>query len=106
MRDAQLTHPAGWIPVDPHTLRVKTPEAGETYAVGDVAAIPLAGRYKPDLALSLPKARVFAEAHGRVVARQIAAKITSPHPISKRLLTQLPHAADAQPRAADARRWD
>ena len=78
VRDAQLTNQSGWIPVDPQTLRVKTrPEVGELYAVGDVATIPLPGRYKPDVALSLPKAGVFAEAHGRVVAHQIAAKILS-----------------------------
>ena len=78
VRDAQLTNQSGWIPVDPPTLRVKTrPEVGELYAVGDVATIPLPGRYKPDVALSLPKAGVFAEAHGRVVAHQIAAKILS-----------------------------
>jgi sulfide:quinone oxidoreductase len=78
VRDAQLTNQAGWIPVDPQTLRVKTrPEVGEIYAVGDVASIPLPGRYKPDVALSLPKAGVFAEAQGRVVAHQIAAKILS-----------------------------
>jgi sulfide:quinone oxidoreductase len=78
VRDAQLTDQSGWIPVDPQTLRVKTrPEVGELYAVGDVATVPLPGRYKPDVALSLPKAGVFAEAHGRVVAHQIAAKILS-----------------------------
>jgi sulfide:quinone oxidoreductase len=78
VRDAQLTNQSGWIPVDPQTLRVKTrPEVGELYAVGDVATIPLPGRYKPEAALSLPKAGVFAEAHGRVVAHQIAAKILS-----------------------------
>jgi len=37
--------------------------------------VPLPGRYKPDVALSLPKAGVFAEAQGRVVAHQIAAKV-------------------------------
>lgn len=78
LRDAQLTNPSGWIPVDPRTLRVKArPEVGELYAVGDVAAVPLPGRYKPDVPLSLPKAGVFAEAHGRVVAHEIAARILS-----------------------------
>ena len=78
VRDAQLTNQSGWIPVDPQTLRVKTrPEVGELYAVGDVTTVPLPGRFKPDVALSLPKAGVFAEAHGRVVAHQIAAKILS-----------------------------
>jgi len=74
VRDAQLTNASGWIPVDPQTLQVKT-VAGEVYAVGDVTAVPLPGRYKPDVALSLPKAGVFAEAQGRVVAHQIAAKL-------------------------------
>src|SRR5512134_1059347 len=78
VRDAQLTNQSGWIPVDPQTLRVKTrPEVGRIYAVGDVASIPLPGRYKPDVAMSLPKAGVFAGAQGRVVAHQIAAKILS-----------------------------
>jgi len=81
VRDAQLTNPSGWIPVDPQTLQVKTPSgAGELYAVGDVTAVPLPGRFKPDLALSLPKAGVFAEAQGRVVAHQIAAKILARAP--------------------------
>lgn len=78
VRDAQLTNPAGWIPVDPKTLRITTrSQMGEMYAVGDVASIPLPGRYKPDVALSLPKAGVFAEAQGRVVAHRIAATILS-----------------------------
>jgi sulfide:quinone oxidoreductase len=76
VRDAQLTNAAGWIPVDPQTLRVTAPPAGgEVYAVGDVTAVPLPGRYKPDVALSLPKAGVFAAAQGRVVAHQIAARL-------------------------------
>jgi sulfide:quinone oxidoreductase len=76
VRDAQLTNQSGWIPVDPLTLKVTgTPEAGEVYAIGDVTTLPLPGRYKPDMALSLPKAGVFAEAHGRVVSHEIAAKI-------------------------------
>jgi sulfide:quinone oxidoreductase len=79
VRDARLTNASGWIPVDPQTLRVKT-AAGEVYAVGDVTAVPLPGRYKPDVALSLPKAGVFAEAQGRVVAHQIAAKLLGSAP--------------------------
>lgn len=76
VRDAQLTGPSGWIPVDPKTLQVKSPSgASGVYAVGDITAIPLPGRYKPDVALSLPKAGVFAEAQGRVAAHQIAAGI-------------------------------
>jgi sulfide:quinone oxidoreductase len=81
VRDAQLTNQSGWIPVDPQTLQVKTaPEPGEVYAIGDVTTVPLPGRFKPDMALSLPKAGVFAEAHGRVVAHQIAGKILARAP--------------------------
>jgi len=73
---AGLTNQSGWIPVDPQTLQVQgAPEAGEIYAIGDVTAVDLPGRFKPEIALSLPKAGVFAEAHGRVVAGQIAAGI-------------------------------
>lgn len=76
VRDAQLTNPSGWIPVDPRTLQLKQPlDVREVYAVGDVTTVPLPGRYKPDIGLSLPKAGVFAEAHGRIVAHQIAARI-------------------------------
>ena len=76
VRDAQLTNQSGWIPVDPQTLQVKQPpDAREVYAVGDVTVVPLPGRYKPDIGLSLPKAGVFAEAQGRIVAQQIAARI-------------------------------
>ena len=43
------------------------------WAIGDVTTVSLPGRYKPDVPLALPKAAVFADAHGRVVAGQIAA---------------------------------
>ncbi len=76
VRDAQLINQSGWIPVDPFTLKVLSPPgAGEVYAIGDVTTVPLPGRYKADMPLALPKAGVFAEAHGRVVAHQIAARI-------------------------------
>jgi sulfide:quinone oxidoreductase len=73
VREAGLTGPAGWIPVDPRTLEV----AGHpnVHAVGDVAAVPLPGRFKPEMPLSLPKAGVFAHAQGRVAAHRIAARI-------------------------------
>jgi len=81
VRDAELTNQSGWIPVEARTLRASAPpEAGEVYAIGDVTAVPLPGRHRPDIALSLPKAGVFAEAHGRVVAHQIAAKILARAP--------------------------
>jgi sulfide:quinone oxidoreductase len=76
VRDAKLTNASGWIPVDPLTLRVKeAADAREVYAIGDVASVPLPGRFKPDVGLSLPKAGVFAEAQGRVAAKQIAADV-------------------------------
>ena len=76
VRDAQLTNQSGWIPVDPQTMQVKQPaEASEVYAAGDVTLVPLPGHHKPDIGLALPKAGVFAEAHGRIAAHQIAARI-------------------------------
>jgi len=76
VRDAQLAGPSGWIRVDPLTLRVnQPPEAREVYAIGDVTSVPLPGRFKPDVGLSLPKAGVFAESHGRIAAHQIAARV-------------------------------
>jgi sulfide:quinone oxidoreductase len=78
VRDAELTGPSGWIPVDPLTLQVKQPQdARAVYAIGDVTSVPLPGRFKPEMGLSLPKAGVFAEAHGRVAAHQIAARVLS-----------------------------
>jgi sulfide:quinone oxidoreductase len=45
------------------------------YAIGDLCKVPLPGRFKPEVPLVLPKAGVFAEAHGRVGAHQIAAEV-------------------------------
>ena len=76
VRDAQLINQSGWIPVDPKTMQLKQPaEASDVYAAGDVTLVPLPGRYKPDVGLALPKAGVFAEAHGRIAAHQITARI-------------------------------
>ncbi len=76
VRDAKLTNASGWIPVNPQTLQVKQPaDKPEVYAIGDVTAVPLPGRFKPDMGLSLPKAGVFAEGHGKTVADHIAATI-------------------------------
>ncbi|MBI5282951.1 MAG: NAD(P)/FAD-dependent oxidoreductase [Candidatus Solibacter usitatus] len=71
--EAGLTNQAGWVPVDPHTLATK--EAG-VYAIGDIAAIPIPGRWKPDVPLMLPKAGVFAHAQAEVVAGRIADEMT------------------------------
>lgn len=70
--DAGLTNHAGWVPVDPHTLH--TNQNG-VYAIGDVTAIPIPGRWKPDVPLMLPKAGVFAHAQAEVVAQRIVADI-------------------------------
>jgi sulfide:quinone oxidoreductase len=71
--EAGLTNQTGWIPVDPQTLATTQPSV---YAIGDVAAIPLPGRWKPDVPLMLSKAGVFAHAQAEVVARRLAAEIT------------------------------
>ena len=82
VHDAQLTNPSGWIPVDPLTLQVKLPpNTQNVYAVGDITSVPLPGRFKPDVGLSLPKAGVMAEKHGRVVAHQIAAHVLGHAPV-------------------------
>jgi sulfide:quinone oxidoreductase len=81
VRDAGLVNQSGWIPVDPQTLEVKSADTGgRVYAAGDVTLVPLPGRYKPDVPLVLPKAGVFAQAHGEVIGRQIAVKLTGAAP--------------------------
>lgn len=72
-REAGLANDAGWVPVDPRTLATRHERV---HAIGDLAAIPLPGRWKPDVPLMLPKAGVFAHAQALVVARRIAAEIT------------------------------
>lgn len=62
--EAGLTRGGAWIPVDRLTLETDVPSV---YAIGDVTAIPLANGQM------LPKAGVFAEAQGTVVAERIAA---------------------------------
>jgi len=65
VREAGMVGESGWIEVTP-TLETKIPDV---YAIGDVTAVLMANG-KP-----LPKAGVFAEAEGRVVAERIAAKL-------------------------------
>jgi sulfide:quinone oxidoreductase len=72
VRDAGLTNASGWIPVDRATLA--TAHAG-VFAIGDVTAIAIPGRWKPDVPMMLPKAGVFAHAQGTVVAARIAEEI-------------------------------
>jgi sulfide:quinone oxidoreductase len=81
VRDAQLVNPSGWIPVEPKTMHVKQPQGvKDVYAAGDVTVVPLPGRFKPEVGLVLPKAGVFAEAHGRIAAHHIAAAIFGREP--------------------------
>jgi len=73
VRDAGLSNAAGWISVDRSTLQTGFENI---YALGDVTAVSLPGKWKPDVPLMLPKAGVFAHAQAQAVARQIAADIT------------------------------
>ncbi|HEX5043872.1 MAG TPA: FAD/NAD(P)-binding oxidoreductase [Candidatus Polarisedimenticolaceae bacterium] len=73
-RESGLTHQAGWIPVDARTLELAgSPAPGRIFAIGDVTSVPLPGRFAADAPLVLPKAGVFAEREGEVVAARIAA---------------------------------
>lgn len=75
VRAAGLVGPSGWIPVDPKTLEVKAAGEGRMFAIGDVSGVPLPGRFKPDVALALPKAGTIAAAQGEIVAHRIADRI-------------------------------
>ncbi|MBI4772225.1 MAG: NAD(P)/FAD-dependent oxidoreductase [Chloroflexi bacterium] len=77
VRESGLANEAGWIPVDRARLTTKHENV---YALGDVTAIPIPGRWKPDVPMVLPKAGVFAHAQAEVVARRIAGEITGPGP--------------------------
>ena len=81
VRAAHLVGPSGWIPVDPLTMEVKSVAAdGRVFAIGDVTTVSLPGRFKPDMALVLPKAGTMAEAQGEVVAQRIAARLRGETP--------------------------
>jgi sulfide:quinone oxidoreductase len=73
VRDSTLANPAGWIPVDRATLKTGVENI---YALGDVTAVTIPGRWKSDVPLMLPKAGVFAHAQAQAVSSQIAADIT------------------------------
>ncbi len=73
VRESGLTNEASWVPVDRHTLKTRHENI---YALGDVTAISIPGRWKPDVPLTLPKAGVFAHAQAEAAARTIAAEIT------------------------------
>jgi len=73
VQDSGLANAAGWISVDRNTLA--TPHEN-VYAIGDVTAINLLGRWKPDVPLMLPKAGVFAHSQALTVAKRIAGEIS------------------------------
>lgn len=69
--EGALAGASGFVPVDPATLQTGT---DGIYAVGDVAAVPIAdGKF-------LPKAGVFAHAEAEVVARRIADELAGREP--------------------------
>ncbi len=76
-QEAGLANEAGWVPADAATLRTKQ---ANVFALGDATAIPLQGRWKPEVPLLLPKAGVFAHAQGEVVAANIAAELAGQGP--------------------------
>lgn len=80
VRDAGLANETDWVPVDPETLKT---HQDHVYAIGDVTAIPIPGRWKPDVPLVLPNAGVFAHAQAEVVARRIAAEIAGTSPMAE-----------------------
>ncbi len=77
LREAGLANEAGWVPVDRATLSTKHTNV---FAIGDVTAISIPGRWKPDMPLALPKAGVFAHGQALTVARRIAAEVAGTQP--------------------------
>ena len=72
VREAGLTNEAGWVPVDRSTLKTKYENV---YAIGDITAISIPGRWKPDVPMMLPKAGVFAHAQAKVVSQRIVDEV-------------------------------
>jgi len=72
VREAGMTNEAGWVPVDRSTLKTKYENV---YAIGDIAAISIPGRWKPDVPMMLPKAGVFAHVQAEIVAQRIGDEI-------------------------------
>ena len=69
--ESGLAEKGGWVKVHPRTL--ETPFHG-VYAIGDVTAIPMANKQP------MPKAGVFADSEGRVVAERIAERLSGREP--------------------------
>ena len=77
VRESGLANETGWVPVDRATLATKHEGI---YAIGDITTIPIPGRWKPDVPMTLPKAGVFAHAQAEVIAHRIAAEIAGNMP--------------------------
>ncbi len=69
VRASPLAGETGLAAVDPRSLATGFPGV---WALGDVAALPLPGRHRPEVPLSLPKAGVFAHRQARVAAANVA----------------------------------
>ena len=72
VREAGLTNETGWVSVDRSTLKTKYENV---YAIGDITAIGIPGRWKPDVPMMLPKAGVFAHDQAEIVAQRIVDEI-------------------------------
>ncbi|NNN06007.1 MAG: NAD(P)/FAD-dependent oxidoreductase [Elusimicrobia bacterium] len=70
-KESGLANEAGWIPVDRATMATKQ---SRVYAIGDAAAIALAG------GKSMPKAGVIAHAQAEIVADNVAAQCEGRNP--------------------------
>lgn len=80
VRDAGLTNEAGWVPVDRSTLKTKYENV---YAIGDITAICIPGRWKPDVPMMLPKAGVFAHDQAETVALRIVDELNGIAPAAE-----------------------
>jgi sulfide:quinone oxidoreductase len=69
VRDAGMTDESGWIPVNPHNLATRHEDV---FAIGDIASIETPHGHAP----YLPKAGVFAQGQGEVLANNLAVSIT------------------------------
>lgn len=69
---SKLAGENGWIPVNRSTLQTKFPGV---YAIGDVTSVTIPGKWKPETALMLPKAGIFAHLQAEIVAERISCEI-------------------------------
>lgn len=72
IQNSQLSGDNGWIPVDRSTLLTRFPNV---YAIGDITAVSIPGRWKAGVPLMLPKAGIFAHLQAEIVAQRITDEI-------------------------------